>query len=258
MKRTIKPNSLKYLILGAGGLGLALRVALYATGIDGRGLLEAGHWAHIALWTLTVVTTGIILLSAVRFEDPSEHASCYPVSFAGAIGAFAAMAGIGLTTLREFSEFSSRLHLIVWVLGLASTAAMGLIGVCRLRGKTPHFLLHTAICIYFALRVVSQYQRWSSDPQLQDYCFYLIAYVALMLTAYHHAAFDTDLGHHKHLWFFSLSAVYLCCVSLSGNMDTVLLFGCGLWAFTNLTNPKVLPYSRCAQPDSGEMPASEA
>ena len=83
--------------------------------------------------------------------------------------------------------------------------------------------------------MISRYQLWSSDPQLQDYCFYLTAYVALMLTAYHHAAFDARMGSHKALWLYSLAAVYLGCLSLKGNMDIALLLGCSAWAFTNLT-----------------------
>ena len=105
--------------------------------------------------------------------------------------------------------------------------------------------------------MVSRYQMWSSDPQLQDYCFYLTAYVALMLTAYHHAAFDAGMGSHKLLWFFSLAAMYLCCLSLKGNADTVLLLGCGVWAFTNLTHLTVRPRRQRPALDLSEDPAEE-
>ncbi len=236
MKLTIKASQLKFLILGAGGLGLALRILLYATGIDGRGLLEEGHWAEIALWILTALTAAALFFFTRKIVGPETYRDSHPVSFAGAVGAFAAMGALGMTTLQEFAEFSSRLHLIVWVLGLCAAVSLGIIGVCRLTGKKPHFLLHTLFCLYLALRMVSQYQMWSSDPQLQDYCFYLCAYLALMLTAYHHAAFDADMGKHRALWFFSLAAVYLCCLSLKGTRDTLLLLCCGAWAFTNLTN----------------------
>lgn len=236
MKLSIKAKQLKFLVLGAGGLGLALRIVLYATGIDGRGLLVEGHWSAITLWILTAAAAAVLFLSTRSLTGPTGYAAAYPVSFAGAVGAFAAMIGIGMTTVREFAVFSSRLQLIVWAFGLCSAISMGIIGVFRLIRIKPHFLLHTVVCLYFALRMISQYQLWSSDPQLQDYCFYLCAYVALMLTAYHHATFDADMGNHRSLWFFSLAAVYLCCLSLKGTRDTVLLLCCGVWAFTNLTN----------------------
>ena len=235
MKRAVKPDSLKYLILGAGGLGLVLRILLYATGIDGRGLLVRGHWAWITLWILTLLTGAAILALTRLIHCPVTPEALSPVSFSGAMGAFAAMAGIGLTTILEFSRDFGGIALPVWVLGLCSTVAMGVIGACRLTGRKPHPLLHALLCVYFALRMMSRYRLWCSDPQLQDYCFYLGAYVALMLAAYHHAALGADMGSHRPLWRYSLAAVYLGCVSLKSNMDAALLFGCSVWAFTNLT-----------------------
>jgi hypothetical protein len=150
------------------------------------------------------------------------------------------MLGIAVTSVSEFSEFSSSLHLIVWVLGVCSAISFGCVGVLRLTGGKSHPLLHALPCIYFALRMVSRYQLWSSDPQLQDYVFYLGAYVALMLCAYHHAAFDADMGKHGSLWFWSMAAVYLCCLALPNSQDGYLPF-LGIWVITNtprLQNPK--------------------
>ena len=147
MKLTIKTEQLKFLMLGAGGLGLALRIALYATGIDGRGLLESGHWAHTAVWILTVAAALVLLICCRSITGPEEVSNAYPPSVTAALGAFAAMVGIGFTTGREFAEFSSRLHLIVWIVGICSVVALGRIGLCRLTGKKPHFLLHVAVCV---------------------------------------------------------------------------------------------------------------
>lgn len=235
MKFNINPKQLKFLILGAGGIGLALRIVLYAYGMDGRGLLRENYWASVALWCLTAAVFAALLIFGRKITGPEKYADAQPVSFQSAIGCFALMAGLILTSIREFSEFSTNLHLIIWVLGLICAVAMGCVGICRLTGKKPYFLLHAALCIYFALRMVSQYRQWSSDPCLQDYCFYLTAYVTLMLTAYHQAAFDAEMGKHRLLWFFSLAGVYLCCLSLKGSRDTLLLLGCAAWAFTNLT-----------------------
>ena len=107
--------------------------------------------------------------------------------------------------------------------------------ICRMTGAKPPFPCHAALCVYFALRMVYQYRRWSSDPQLQDYCFTLFALMALMLSAYQQAAFDAGIGSHRALWFLSLAAVFLCCPAMYGSRDWVLLLTCGVWAFTNLT-----------------------
>ena len=239
MKIPEQNNLTKYLVPVSGILGLLLRFALYETGIDGRGLLEAGHWANTALWALTILTGIGIFLMTRKIDTPAALDAAYPASYLRSAGAFAAMAGIAITTVTEFAEFSSRLHLIVWVLGLCSAVAMGITAVCRLRGKRTHCLLLAVVSLYFALRMVARYQVWSSDPQLQDYCFYLCAHAALMLSAYQHAAFDADTGNHRALWFFSLGSVYLCLVSLPRSMDPALLLGCVIWAFTNLTDLSV-------------------
>lgn len=241
MKLSVKPQLLKYLVLGAGGLGLILRIALYATGTDEKGLLVSGHWASIALWILTIAAAAAAALFTRPINGPERYQDCCPVSLSGALGAFAAMIGIGATTISEFTEFSITIHLVVWILGLCSAISMGIIGFCRLTGGKPHFLLYAVVCLYFALRMVSQYQLWSSDPQLTDYCFYLSAYVGLMLTAYHHAAFAADMSKHRPLWFLTLITVYLCCLSLKGTRDTLLMLTCGIWAFTNLTALSVPP-----------------
>ena len=258
MKLTVKPNLLKNMILGAGILGFVLRIALYTTGFDGRGLLIQGHWASVSVWILTATVAVAILIFTRKLEDPADYSVAHPVSFSGAAGAFAAALGIGITTMRDFAAFSSRLHLIVWVLGLCATASLVLIGICRLQGSKPNFLFHVAVCIYFALRMVSQYQYWSADPQLLDYCFYLCAYVALMLTSYHHAAFDAGIGTHRSLWRLSLASVYLCCLSLNGSLDTLMLLCCGIWAFTNMSHLQPSPRRQRPVLHLDEEPSREA
>lgn len=235
MKLSVKPENLKYLILGAGGLGLALRVVLYSTGIDEKGLLISGHWAGTALWLLTALAAAALILLTGPIQGPERYQDAHPVSFTAGLGCFALSAGILITTLSEMSASSGNISLIVRLLGFASIAAASFIGFCRIVGAIPHSLCHATVCLYFALRMVSQYQNWSSDPQLQDYIFYLSAYVALMLTGYHHAAFDAQMGSHRALWALSLGAVYLCCLSLKGTADTALLLAAAVWAFTNLT-----------------------
>lgn len=247
MKLSIKSEQLKYLIPAMGAVGLVLRVILYATGIDGRGLLEKGHWAEIGTGILTLLVLAAAFLATRSLPAAAAEAE-RPASVSAAIGAFAAMAGIGVTTVSEFAEFSSRLHLIVWLLGLGSAIALGCTGFCRLTGRKSSSLLSVVVCLYFALRLVSRYQLWSAVPQLQDYCFLLTAYAALMLTAYHHAAADAGTGNHRALWFYSLIAVYLCCLSLTERTEFLLMLGCGMWALANLTCPvKHVQTGDCAE-----------
>lgn len=241
MKLSVKPNQLKYLILGAGGLGLILRAVLYATGVDEKGLLVSGHWAHFALWVLTALVFAALWLFTKEIQGPEAYRDCFPASTVRGIGAFAAAVMILITTLSGLSAIADRLDIIVTVLGAASALCLAYVGYCRLCGIKPGFLAHVVLCLFFALRMVCQYRAWSSDPQLMDYCFYLGAYVALMLTAYHHAAFDAGMGKHRVLWVLSLASVYLCAVSVSGGQDLPFLLGTLAWSLTALPSLTAKP-----------------
>lgn len=246
MQSNLKPQLLKFLIPAAGLLGFGLRKILYTTGIDGRGLLVRNHPAAIALWILTAAVAVVLLLFCLRLQGPELYKQSYPASFGGCIGCFAAAAGIVLTMWPEFARFPSPVDIVSRALGLAAAVAFLCVGICRLLRLKPYFLLQAVICIYLTLRMITRYRALSSEPQLMDYCFYLTAYVALMLASYHHAAFDASMGSHRALWIFSLGAVYLGCVSLSGAQDLPLFAGCALWALTNLTDLNPRKYRRRA------------
>lgn len=241
MKSSIKPEKLKFLTLGVGGLGLALRIVLYATGTDDKGLLARNHWACTAVWLLTAAVALLLFFQTRHIQGPEAYRDAFPVSYVSGLGAIAMGVVVLVTTISGLKNLDTNLGRVLTVVGFVAAVSLVFIGICRLMGMKPLFLCHGAVCIYFALRMVSQYQLWSSDPQLQDYVFYLMAYVCLMLTAYHHAAFDAGMGVHRWLWLLSLASVYLCCLSLKGNQDIWLLFTAGIWAFTNLTTLTVKP-----------------
>lgn len=242
MKRSIKPNLLKLLTLSAGLLGLVLRLVLYSTGIDHKGLLVSGHWAGIAVSILTggVILSLIILTRSIT--GPAQYPSAYPRSVPAGLGCLALALAVLLSCLKDIASPPDSVGtLIRWVLGFLTVVALAVLCICRIAGAKPIFLLHGLVCVYFAVRMVTQYQQWSSDPQIQDYAFYQLALVALMLTAYQHAAFDADMGRHKAVWLMGLAAVYLCLTAVRGTGDTWFLLASALWAFTNLTNLKARP-----------------
>ena len=235
MKLSAKPELLKILTLSAGVLGLLLRVVLYAAGTDEKGLLVTGHWASVSLWILTALLAAGLFLLTRSIQGPEDYADAHPVSFFGGAGAVAAAVTILIVTIGDFGTEA----LLATLLGFAAAASLAAIAFFRLTGRKPLFLFHVVLCGFFAMRMVSQYRFWNSDPQLMDYVFYLSAYVLLMLASYQQAAFDADLGNHRNLWYFSLLSVYLCIVSLKGSADTWLILACGLWAFSNLTDLRI-------------------
>ena len=221
-----KPNQLKLLIAASGLLGLLLRFVLLKTALDEKGLLVCGHWADTGVWLLTAAVIVMIFLFVGRQTEPKETA------LPGCIGALIAACGFllsggsAVTTVRLAAAES--------VLKVLAAAALIAVAYCRFRGKKPSLLLHGAVCLYLALRMVCRYQRWSADPQLQHYAFYLGAHVAVMLGCYQQTALDAGSGDRRSLWRWCLAAVYLCLTALPGSEDPFFLLCCGIWMFSNL------------------------
>ena len=229
-------NKLILLTFCTGSLGALLRAALYLTGTDSKGLLISGHWAHLAVWVLTGLAVLLIVLSCRKIRQPDGAAAPVPSPIAAA-GCLAAAAGFLLISLPEWRSAMMPLEKAAALAGFASAAGLVYIAACRFLGRTPHPLSHGLICITFALRMVCQYRLWSSDPQLQDYCFYMGSHVALMLTAYHFAALDAGLGTLRRLWLLGLAAAYLSLLCLWGAGNALFLLCCAIWVLTNLPTP---------------------
>ena len=246
MKISVKPNLLKYLVPGASVLGLALRWLLYATGTDSQGMLVRSHPAHPILWLLSAVTLVGLFLLTRKIEGPELYDDCFQPSAPAGVGCLIATAALLITTISEMATAPDSVELAVRIMGFVAVACLAVAALCRFMGLKPLFLFYVAVAGYFAIHMVCQYRIWSSDPQLQDYCYQLLACVALMLTAYHHAAFGADMGSHKQLWFFSLAAVYLCGLSLAGPENQLFYLGCGIWAFSGLTS--LTPKARRQRP----------
>lgn len=237
MALTVKERNLKYLILSAGILGFVLRAILYATGVDEKGLLVTGHWAGTGVWLLTAAVAAALFLLLRNLTGPEQYRDAYPASVPSAAGSI--LAGVAFLLCGAPETAVGTLSIAELVLRIAAVLSLVSVGFCRFTGRKPLFLLHGAVCLYIALRMVCQYRLWSADPQLQNYCFYLGAYVALMLTAYQLAAFDAGFGSHRKLWACGLSSVYLCTVSLAGSGEAFFLLCCGIWVFTNLSSLKL-------------------
>lgn len=237
----MKPKLMKPLLGAAGILGLVLRAVLYSTGMDRKGLLIAGYWADTAVWIFTAAVALVLLCFCRQLAD-SDNQHAFPASFLSAAGA--ALAAIGFF-LSPVSQTPSQLFTVI-ELALRYAAAVSLIVIsyCRFRGKAPLFLLHTAVCLYLALRLVCQYRIWSADPQIQNYAFYLGAHVALMIAAYQFAAFDAGFGSHRKLWAAGLSAIYLSLISIVSSEEPFFLLCCAIWIWTNLIHPSGKPHKK--------------
>lgn len=222
---------LRYAILSAGLLGMLLRSLLYATGMDPKGLLAPNHWTTWAMLILTALILAVLVAATHKSQGPAAYGDCFPASFCQGAASLLAAAVIALRSLSLLPQAADTMDLAASAFGMVAGIALITVGICRFAGKQPSFLCHSALSIYFALQMICQYRHWSADPQLLDYCFYLLAFICLMLTSYFLAAFDAGMGSHRALWFFSMAAAYFSCLAIPESGDAGLLAVCALWAF---------------------------
>ena len=62
MKHPFRSHILPFFTMGAGGLGLVLRLYLFSN-MDENKLLPAGHWADTSLYILSALALGVLFLA---------------------------------------------------------------------------------------------------------------------------------------------------------------------------------------------------
>lgn len=241
MNKPQKMNWLPLAVLGAGILGALLRLWLFATGLDSKDLLVSSHIAQVLLWILTVAVMVFLALCSSQLKQAAKYKFNFPASPVGAIGCAAAALGILIASVSSIFGGNDTMETATGILGLFSAAALSFLGFCRLKGRHPSILFHAVVCVHLMLYLVCLYRMWSSDPQIQDYCFSLLAVVCVMLASYYDAGFAANTGSRQMHTFFHLATVYFCLVSLPRCHDTLIHLALGVWMLTNLCDLTPMP-----------------
>lgn len=256
MRTFWRSNLLTFAALGAGAAAMLLRWALYTVAVDEKNLLPILHPLEIALWVLTAAAAVFIVLRVRKLEGSNRYADNFGPSAAAAVGAFAMAGGILATVLTAEVTFEGPMSLLWRVAGYLSVPALVLAGVCRLKGKRPLFLFHFVVCVFFALHMVSRYQFWSGNPQLQDYFYCLSSSVLLTLFAYYQAAFDVGSGRRRMQLAIGLLAAVSCMAAVPHAQSTALYLTGTVWTLTNLCTQ--IPVPRRKKEDIPEQTGENA
>lgn len=234
MKGTAAGKGLRVQMLVLGIAALVLRKMLYATAVDVKGLLLRGQPLEIALAVLTLGVLIRIVLAVRQLKGTDHCENMDSPNLAAAFGNVAAGAGILITVLTAVPVSGGYLESAWRFLGLAAPVCLLLAGVSRVLGKKPFFLLHVVTCLFFLVHIVTRYQLWSANPQLQDYVFALLGVAALMLFCFYIAAREAGCGSRHMELGMGLAAVYLCLAELARSACPALYLGGVLWALTDL------------------------
>lgn len=226
MKHPFRSHILPFFTLGAGGIGLALRLWLYS-GIDSKGLLPSAHPAEYGLFLLSALTIGILFL-ATRELTPRRVSKEF-LRISGTVAYALAGSCLILTAILKLSGSMVRLAWVAVAAALVGGIFLLMMAVMRFFRKRPPYWVSAIITVVLMLNTVAQCQVWGSEPQLQEYFFPLLASVFLILSAYEKTKFAAKRGNANTLAFFSQCALYFCCVSLN-TAHWPLYFGMMLWA----------------------------
>lgn len=230
MKNPVKPVILPFFTIAAGIVGMVLRMWMFSSAIDEKGLLITSHPANYLLYALLILTVLGVLVFSLKCSKTVTKA--FPASVFGSFGAFVAAAGI---LAADFTELNTGdiFSVLSFVMGLLAAAGFAEIGIRRLKGNPGSLISHTLICAYFMIHLVLQYRQWSAEPQLQNYFFPLLASILLMLCCYHRAV--ADLKGANHRWYVFTNQTALFCCFLSMNTETWVFYAAMiLWCATDL------------------------
>ncbi len=233
MKQYLNHENLPSLTLFCGGIGLLLRLWLLSTEND-KGFITRWHISEILLVALTVLFLAVLMLATRSLTQGSKYSFNFPPSLAGAVGTLMAAVGVAITSAVELTAATETLARVCWFAGLPAACGLVFIAHSRWKGLHPSMLFHAYLCVWLILVLVCKYRSWSADPQLEHYCYQLLALVFAMIAVYQRAAFDANMGKRSSHAFFSLGCVYFCLLSVGGPGGWLLYLCLGAWQLTDL------------------------
>ena len=230
MKHPFRFSLLPFFTMGAGGLGLALRLWLFSAA-DDRGLFPTGHPANSGVYILTALTL-VVLFLATR-EPVHRRINKQFIRVSGTCAYLIGGLGLILTAVWKFSGSNEKLAWIAVAASVVGGLAMFFMAALKFARKQLPYWLPAVLTVVLMLDTVTQCQVWGAVPQLQIYFFPLLASIFLILTAYHKTVFTARKNNARLLAFFSQGALFFCCVSLNATQWPLYL-GMLFWAAVQL------------------------
>lgn len=222
MKRFLNLKYLPLFTLGAGGLGLVLRIWYFASR-DSKGLLAASHFANTLCYLLFAAALAVIALCVRHGRLPKgcRYQQFFPGGTVPGIGYAAAAAGILITCISELADRLPMVGLCL-VFGILAAVSLVLIGLLRFKRQRPGMYLYVLLALYLVVHVLLQVRQWNKETQLSVIFFPLLASLVLMVCTYLHAQLAVRQEGMRYFVFFQQTALLLCCLSI--NSDRPLFY----------------------------------
>lgn len=227
MKGSWNLSRISYVTMGAGILGIGLRLWLYATGVDHKGLLLENHPAGILSFVLTAAFLAW-LFWIVKAEKPSVKGNAKVARIAAAAGCMVAGAAVAAAGIMEYLTGGAMLSLMTMTVCLCAGVVLIYVGLCRLQCRKPAKAAHVVMLVAFILLLISHYRSWSKEPQLQLYFFSFMAGMFLLFSVFCRAVWDMQNKGLRQMVYANQMALFLCCMSVKGDMPWFYL-AMALW-----------------------------
>jgi len=229
-KKSLLPPAVLVLSIAA----YILRRALYATAVDAKNLLLPGHPLEVLLCMVVLFGAALIVFTVRKLDGAQDYEDNFTPSSPAALGHALMGCTVLMMALLYQLPLGGTVSLVWKVLGILCGPAMIWGGFCRMKGRKPFFGIHAAVCLFLLLYLVSRYQDWSGNPQLQDYVFELLALVCLTLFSYQCAAFEVGTGNRRMQLATGLLALLLCGAANLRAQVPALYFSGLIWTATDL------------------------
>lgn len=234
--KDIKFRSDRFLLitLGAGLLTLLLRIWLYATGMDGKGLLNLGHPGNWMSFVITAVYLPLLGLCVLNMgKNTPGYNQLFPDSPIAFFGNIIAGVGIGICAILEMAQKFQMINLLLCVFGLASAASLIYLARCRQQRLQPSMAFHGIFAVYLMIHALSQYRVWSGQTQLQEHFFCLLSCVFAILGMFQRTAMDAREGNRKQYVFFNQACMFFSLASVRSS-DWLFYLSLAVWCGANL------------------------
>ena len=216
MKLSIEPRRIPLLLGISGVAGFLLRIWLSLTGADASGLLLPGHPAAVMLLILTPIALAVLYLHIRPLAVSAPYGKLFPQSNMAAIGYGVAAIGVLFAGFSELLRFRDTITALTCLASIPSAACLSFAAYCRLKRIRPNPVFSGCVTVFLILHLICQYRGWSSQPQLLNYLFPLLASVFLMTGSYFRASLESGNSCLREFAFFQYGAMFFCCLSLTG------------------------------------------
>lgn len=229
MKLPFNTKFLPLITLGAGGIGMVLRI-WYLTSTDAKGLLPTFHLADTICYIVFAIALALIFLTVRQLPNEGKYHKLFPASIQRCVGC-----GIGAITIIFTSLYDvihkAALSVPALILGLLAAVSLLLLAFCRYKGSRPSAFLLLPPVVYLMFHAVIQARLWSSETQASVVFFPFMASIFLLLNAYFLAALTVRQKGLRQYVFFNQATLLLCCISFSCDSR---LFYMGMAAWVGL------------------------